>query len=353
MQLEFKVDPALIWQSMLEDCRAATHTIELENFIFIDSGIGREFLEVFRAKVKEGVRVRLLLDMYGSRGLYLDGERLLELDRWGIEIKFFNTISMWRLDGLTHWLSRRNHRKFLLVDDRIAHIGSANVDERMRNWSETSARLEGPEVASLLATFNTLWLSAMRAKLSRKVYKIGFSSELHYLSSTPHLGKRKIHKTLLKKIRRAKRSINLITPYFVPTERILRALIRALAHGVRVTLLVTNSPETSKILNLANSEYGRVLIRHGARVYRMEEKYMHDKFFIIDDSWAMMGSANLDNLSLLSDYEHVLVGVSKEFVLPLIEQYINLQQRASELPLAATRREKILGLLIRPIHRFL
>ena len=350
--MQFKFTARDVWLSQIADCRAATRSIDLENYIFADSGIGAEFLSILMQRARAGVRVRLLLDMYGSRNLYFNTARIAELRNHGVQVNFFNTISTWRLSNISQWLSRRDHRKFLLVDSRVAHIGSTNVDERMRLWHETNVRIEGDSVVALYPSFDILWHSARMGTLSRKVQRVSLEDDLEYISSTPHIGKRQIHRELLRRIRRAIKSIYIVSPYFIPTKRINIALRRALSRGIKLKIIMTQSPELSKIINLANCEYARALQHRGAEVMIIKT-LMHDKFYVIDDKWAMMGSANLDNLSLLSDYEHMLAGEKSDFLKPLLNNFENLSRMSIHLSPQATLRERILGLLTRPIHRFL
>ncbi|MEK7535805.1 MAG: phosphatidylserine/phosphatidylglycerophosphate/cardiolipin synthase family protein [Patescibacteria group bacterium] len=359
MNLTFQFNASDIWRAQLADCSSARLSIDFETWIFTDtnSGIGRDFLDVFREKVREGVRVRILLDMYGSLGMYVDFALLKELREAGIEIAFFNPIAFWRLHKLFSWFSRRDHRKLILIDNRIVHIGSACVAERMRDWHESSVRIlarEGELITPIINSFNQLWHSVKRMTLSRKAFDLPLTTSINYISSTPHIGKRKIHHALSRAIRRAKKNIFLVTPYFVPTERLQFALFRALKRGVRVRLII---PEKSdpRLVDLAAYEYARSLVRRGAEVL-LHPDMVHSKYSVIDGEWGMLGSANLDNLSLLSDYEHVIAGTDSDLVSPLLENFNILSKEAKvfgESQMHPPIHDRLLGLLARPIHRFL
>jgi len=366
MNLQFQFTAEGAWQAMLADCERARMSIDLENYIFADYGIGREFLDTLQAKAKSGVRVRLLLDMYGSSPLYRDTARLSELRQSGIEIAFFNPIAFWRLDNFLKWFSRRDHRKLLVVDGHVAHIGSVCIDERMRDWREASVRFdlstEPKGVAAIANSFKTLWYAAKLGKLSRKAVQVTlanmFDGKLEYITSTPHIGKRKIHRVLKCAFKNAKRSISLVTPYFVPTERLQRALFRALKRGVKVKLIVplVSDPHFA---DLATHEYARSLVHRGATVLAYPTM-LHAKYVLIDEehdlSWAMMGSANLDNLSMLSNYEHVLAGSDHAFVNPIKDNFQELEKASavfSKELMHPGLKDRLLGLLTRPIHRFL
>ena len=351
MNLSFQFTAHEVWRAQLADCANAKISIDFENYIFTDTGIGREFIEIFKTKVRAGVRIRLLLDMFGSLDFYKNTGLRTELERAGIELAFFNPIFDWRAKHFLHWLSRRDHRKLLLVDGRIAYLGSVCVDQPMENWLEASVRFESDVAVSLQDSFESLFHSAGRPRLSRKVFDISLGDDISYLSSAPHIGRRIVHKLLLKKIRRARNSVNLVTPYFVPTERLRVALRRAIARGVKVTLLIPERTDSS-VVDYANHEYARSLARQGA-IVRVVGQMVHAKYCIIDSEWTMIGSANLDNLSMLSNYEHVLVGKNTQVAQALNNNFQKLFNESSPIKQEVGLLERILGLLTRPVHRFL
>ena len=360
LDFKFQFNAQEIWRVMLEDIWNAKISIDFEQYIFSDSLVGKEFLSALSVKAAEGVRVRMLLDMYGSYSLYYDVQRLIQLKQRRVEIIFFNPIAKWRVDNFFHYFSRRDHRKLLIVDSKIVHMGSAGVSQEMSNWEEANLRLElrgmaNPELlSSFVLSFNKLWQATLRGRFSSKVFNLPIGRDLNYITSTPRIGKRKVHQILTKAVRRAKKSVYLVTPYFVPTERLQFALFRALRRGLDVRLLIPKNSD-SHFVDLATREYARSLLRRGAKV-ALVPLISHGKYCIIDENWALLGSANMDNLSLLNNYEHAIVGTNPDFVGPLTANFLEFASIANPLtpkPKTTSFKDKLLGIISRSIHRFL
>ncbi|HEY4483334.1 MAG TPA: phosphatidylserine/phosphatidylglycerophosphate/cardiolipin synthase family protein [Candidatus Paceibacterota bacterium] len=352
--IAMQFDAKETWDSMLADCASARESIYLEQYIFVDDAVGQKFLTVLKEKAEQGLDVRVLLDMFGSAQLYLESRRIEEIRSWGVKLEFFNPIALWRLDNLFRWFSRRDHRKMLLVDERIAHIGSGGVGEYMNAWHEACVRLSGVALSSLAGSFNRLWLAHKPHKLGRKSYNVYLGQGLSYVASTPRVGRRVVHKQLLKAIKSARTNVVLVSPYFVPTERLMRSLSKALLRGVRVEIILPNECD-SRVLDIASHTYTRSLAKRGAQVH-LFHSMLHSKYFIVDGRWAMLGSANLDNMSLLNNYEHEIVGQNDVLVEELTQNFEQLKSRARKLDLhtdGASLRDRLWGLLVRPLHRFL
>lgn len=351
MNLQHQFTAEDSWRVQLEDCKFAQTTIDLENYIFTETKVGEEFLSVLEDKAKEGVLVRILLDMWGSLKLFHDEAKLARLRAAGVNILFFNPFSSWRIRNMPHWLSLRDHRKFLLVDKKIAHIGSVCIDQPMRGWLENGVRLESPHVAMLSESFDSLWQATQRGVLLHKAFHIDLGNDLNYLSSTPYVGKRKIHAALLGAVRRSRSSITFVNPYFIPTMQLQFALFRALKRGVKVRIILPEQTNP-RFIDYANQEYTRSLALRGAQVSLVKGP-LHSKYYVVDDTWAMAGSANIDTLSLLHDYEHVFVGNNPGLVMPLVDNFQSLLQQSKPMPTESGFKKRVLGLLVRPIVRFL
>ncbi|HEY4518631.1 MAG TPA: phosphatidylserine/phosphatidylglycerophosphate/cardiolipin synthase family protein [Candidatus Paceibacterota bacterium] len=352
ISLQFSAEEA--WETQLADCASARESIYLEQYIFVDDVIGKKFLNILKDKAEQGIEVRMLLDMFGSALFYLESRRIEEIRSWGVKLEFFNPIALWRLDNLFHWFSRRDHRKMLLVDERVVYIGSGGVGEYMSAWHEACVRLSGIALSGLASSFNRLWLAHKPHKLGRKSYNAYLGHGLSYVASTPRVGRRIVHKQLLRAIKSARVSIVLVSPYFVPTERLMRSLSKALLRGVKVEIVLPSECD-SRVLDIASRTYTRSLAKRGAQVH-LFSSMLHSKYFIVDVGWAMLGSANLDNMSLLNNYEHEIVGTNEGFVKALEKNVVELIKMSRPLNPskdATLFKERLLGVLVRPLHRFL
>ena len=132
-------DNLLLFTSMIEDIRLATKYIYIETFRFNDDSIGRKFRDALIEKAKEGIDIRLLLDAYGSK----PSEMFNEMAQNGIKIRYFKKIKFF-LSNTFARNNSRNHRKLLLIDDRITYIGSSNITAYCLNWRDLNLRMENP-----------------------------------------------------------------------------------------------------------------------------------------------------------------------------------------------------------------
>jgi cardiolipin synthase len=325
-QFHLKTDE--VWQSMLEDIKGARETVDIEQFIVVADGIGKQFIDLLAEKAKRGVKVRLLVDYVGSFN-FVNSASAKELEASGVQIRIYNPIKPWQFHLRTSWFLR-DHRKILIVDQRIFHTGGVGIEDAMRDWRDTQVRFEGEVVNEAVYIFNRMWQMAgeghfMRFRLDR--FKEG---AFRFLTNSPHFRQRYLYRRLRRSVARAKDYIYLTTPYFIPNSRFLYSLIRASNRGVDVRLI---TPEHSDhpFVDRAKNSYYTLCMRAGIKIYHYQGQVMHAKTAVIDDGWATVGSANLDNLSLLLNYEANVVSSDKMFVAAVKEQFINDMLSSVEL----------------------
>lgn len=282
-----------IWRRMYADCEAARTSIEYEQYILRNDAVGLKFLRLFADKARQGVRVRLLLDRVGSRECFGTPE-LEDLRQAGARVDFYNPLHLGHLFYPARWFPR-NHTKTLVVDGRILHLGSACLADYMESWREAHARLSDAPVAGLAADFD---VEDVPAKQER-------SCGISYMSSQP--GRRNpIYRELLARIRQAHKSVYLVTPYFLPPVMLRRALRRAAKRGLDVRLIAAEKADVPFAGMVSQTYYPRA-VKAGIKVYLYSPAVLHAKYAIIDDEWAMIGSTNLDYLSLLRNREANLI----------------------------------------------
>jgi len=364
-QWKFFLHAHTAWESMLEDCRNARVSIDMEQYIFVPDTIGKQFIAILEQKVREGVRVRLLCDAAGSYTLYKSAYAK-QLIVQGAEILFFNPISPWRINNYTSWFFR-DHRKVLVVDSHIGHIGGVGVYQQMHDWRDTNVRIEGSIVHELSAVFDQMWNRTKEGKFFRFSAPFfnaelrnskpqGLTKYFYFLTNSPRFHQRFIYHSLIDAIRSARRHIYLTTPYFVPDLRLLRVLRLAVRRGVDVRLVV---PKTSNhaIVDFAARSYFGIILRAGVRIFLYHDRMMHAKTVVIDDDWASVGSANLDSLSLLLNYEANLVCTNRSFVNELKGHCTSDMESCREIVLSQwkqrSRLQKVFEMLTWPLHKFL
>ncbi len=268
---------------MLAAIAAARTSIELQVYLFRRDRIGARFIVALLAAAARGVRVRVSLDGWGS---LRDGTSITaQLRAAGCEARIYNrllTVLLFRLG--------RNHRKVLLVDEEIAFIGGLNIgDEYARDettgneWLDLAAEVSGPVCIPL---GRALRLGG-RAEESGPI-RI-------YLSGL--LGGRRLRRRYLKAIRRARTSVLLAHGYFLPDAQLLRALGRAAARGVKVVALVAGRSDVP-FAPLATRLLYAPLLAAGIEVHEWTSSFLHAKAAVIDGHKLLVGSFNLDPLSL-------------------------------------------------------
>lgn len=336
------------WEAMLRDCRAAKISICLEQFIFtsVKKGqIGREFVDVLLKKQAEGVRVRLLLDAVGSYRTWTSSV-VSELKRAGVEIVFHTTLSKLPKKRLFSFFLR-DHRKLLIIDDQIAHIGGVVITEKARHWRDTNVRLVGPVVGHLGDAFHAIWGTGQRVKVHAfeqpRMSFDGFS----VVPNAPRIRHKQIYRDLLKRVGRARRSIHLTSPYFGPPPKLTRALLRAARRGVDVRILLPGRSDWKIADLVAQSFFGR-LMKSGVRIFR-SPRFIHAKSAIIDAGWTSVGSCNLDYVSFFLNYELNITSSDQAFARSFEQQFRLDCTEAIEVDLEAWERRSVLQRLAEKI----
>jgi len=297
-----------IFPAMLDAIRSARLSVRLETYIYSDGQSGRQFLQELITAAKRGVRVRVLVDAFGS--WELQGNFFVSLQAAGAEVHFFNPLRLWRY-GV------RDHRKLLVCDDSVAFIGGFNIadeydgDGVTQGWFDLGVRLENPALASGLATsFDELFALAgfdrqplMRLRAFKRKRKSKPRPAGQLLFSHPGRGASPIQLALHHDLAHA-RNVRIITAYFLPTRRIRRYLLRVARNGGRVQLILAGKSDVLISQLAARSLYHR-LLKAGVEIYEYQPQILHAKLFIADDI-AYAGSSNLDIRSLNLNYELML-----------------------------------------------
>jgi cardiolipin synthase A/B len=306
------------WEAMLVDLENAKTSIDFERYIFCCDTVGSRFIETFKRKAKEGVIVRVLTDMVGSFGFYFSPV-VKELEAAGVQVKFFNPISPWRIANFTSTFFR-DHRKLIIIDNAKAYVGGIGIDAKTADWRDTEVRLEGPIVSELKRLFDRLWLSTLRQKFLTFLKTPFFIKHYEILTNSPRLRQRFIYRAFIENIRLAQKYIYLTTPYFIPDLRFLRVLRLAAKRGVDVRILVPRTSDHAFIDNSTRS-YFTLALNAGIKIYLYEPHMLHAKTAVIDDTWSTVGTFNLDNLSFRYNYELNVVSTKSDFIKELHAQF--------------------------------
>ncbi len=299
--------------SMLEAVAAARDHIHLEYYIYEPDQIGTQLRDALIVKLREGVKVRLLVDGMGSPLLAKrrGGEFLSTFLAQGGEFAVFHPTRFARLRPL---VNLRTHRKILICDGIIGFTGGINITEtenesvRDDAYRDTHMRLEGPVVRWLQYVFLEDWSYASN-DASRRLLSpdLIVRSEpgtipVQVLASGPDTHGEAIHRSLVDAVHTARHRVWLTTPYFVPTEGALYALTDAAMRGVDVKLLVPLKGD-SKLVTAAAQSYFDELQEAGIKVFEFQPCMLHAKTLVVDDLYVQIGTANFDHRSFRLNFE--------------------------------------------------
>jgi len=307
---KFSTTSEMAWESMLESCRNAKESIDLEQYIFGGGAIERTFADLFLAKVRDGVVVRLLFDAVGSFGFYR-GALCRELKAGGVNVTFHRGIFM---PSLKRWfpLLLRDHRKLLIVDGKEAHIGGVIITEKARLWRDTSVRVCGKVVKDLEKSFETVWQRSHKMDPVGQILSKNTGAEFSIAGNSFYLYDKDLYRSFLRHITSAKKYIYITSAYFSPNVEFRRALYYAHEKGVEVRILL---PKKSDIFlaDMLARRYFKRLLRHGVRIFLYTSKTLHAKSIVIDDHFASVGSCNFDWLSFWINYELNVMSTNHAF----------------------------------------
>lgn len=328
----FAESPQLIL-SMVKDIQAAQKRVWMETYIFANDDAGRAVATALAERAAAGVDVRLMVDAFGSFGT--PSVVFNRLRAAGVKVHVFHALwdaVLGRLQFL-RVLNQRNHRKLLIVDDRVAYFGGMNVvdqtiihskaDAKNRHlpssagWRDVHVRLVGSRQVDVARAFERLWRRAhhepLRAEPRWPIQQMlnAPNDSIFFFDSRPALRLRRPQRILVPLIQSAQREVTLCVAYFMPMGRILRELFRARKRGVRVQVIIPGQSDV-KLVHWATRHYYEFLLNRGIRIYERKDRMLHSKAMVVDGKWSVIGSCNLDNRSLRSNLEFFAVIHSPE-----------------------------------------
>lgn len=309
---ELLVEGDEFYPALSDSIAGAESSIHLQTFIFGRDGTGRAFLDQLMKRASEGVECRLLYDRFGSTHAYLsrffDGAH-----EAGVSVRSITQANP--LKGRFQ-INLRNHRKIAVIDGRIGFVGGINLHDKNLSIHTSGkpirdyhVKVEGPAVSDLQFQFVEDWHFASREPpedfLERKYFpdlQPAGDALVQIVPGGPELKGHGLADAFFGAIVAAERSITIVTPYFVPDEPIVQALRYAALRGVTVRLIL---PKRSNhwYTDYAARALFSPLLKAGVRIFERRPPFMHAKALVVDDVYAMLGSANLDYRSLHLNFE--------------------------------------------------
>ncbi|MEZ4255135.1 MAG: phospholipase D-like domain-containing protein [Polyangiales bacterium] len=310
--------------AMLDAIAQAEREVLVDMYWFASDAVGRRFAAALRDRAEAGVLVRVIYDSIGSLGV--DESMFDAMREAGCEVCEFNPVAPWRRRLRPEALTRRDHRKMVIVDRRIGFTGGINFGlewaseaEGGGGWRDDMIRVEGPAVADLRNVFCDTWNGLSDDERlderhtdsdSDEQERVGSSGTgaVRVLTNHRRRMRRAIRLAYLVQIRRARAYVYITNSYFVPDRVVRAALVAARRRGVDVRVLVPGKSDVPAVFWATRHVYAQ-LLRAGIRIFEWNESVLHSKTAVVDGEWCTVGTYNLDYLSWRSNLE-VNVAVS-------------------------------------------
>jgi cardiolipin synthase A/B len=293
---------------MLSAIEQAQRSVALSSYIFRADFAGNQFIEALIRATQRAVEVRVLID--GVGGNYFTSPTYHRLRRAGVPAaRFLHSSLPWRMP----FLNLRSHKKILCLDGRVVftgglNIGAENLTRTMPRHPvfDTHFKFEGPVVAQLMDVFAADWQFATKERLAGDAWfpalrPLG-ESTARVITSGPDNDLEKIEFMILEALACARTNIRIMTPYFLPDERIITALAMASYRGVEVDLILPEHSNHPTVDWASRIQIGPLLAA-GCRIWTYPAPFNHSKLMTVDNQWCLLGSANWDIRSFRLNFE--------------------------------------------------
>ena len=310
------------FEGLLSDINNAVTSIEFAVYIFSLDEIGQRMLAALLAGAKRKVKVRLMVDGFGSA---VQAQTIAgQLTDVGAEVRIYHPLPWywgnyrWSLslgDGFQKFLyfiasmNRRDHRKFCVIDHQIAWCGSFNISQDHLKleipWRDYGVRVTGDVSAALVESFNSIWF---HHKSRNPRYRV---SSLFRSNASLRL-RRLSNRLLVERIRNARQRVWICSAYFAPSGAVIRAIKSARARKLDVRIIVAGRSDVT-LFPFLSATYFTDLLKIGVEIYSYHSGVLHAKAMLVDEE-CLIGSTNLNHRSFLHDLELDVVLSSQDSV---------------------------------------
>ncbi len=346
-QFTLRVDGHRYFPRLLEAFDQAQSSIDIEMYLVTSGASCDQVIDALLRAAKRGVEIRFLFDAIGSEKLKEDDrDRLRD---GGVELRIYNPASWYHGRRMFH----RDHRKLIIIDRRITFVGGTGFtdefcqtddDGQCPRWHEQMLEVQGPVVADWLDLFETEWgrvgrfqrrgLSAVRRVQIPPQPKNGEGyGRVSYIGAREQ---KEVVASLLSALADSSERAWLATPYFLPSWRIRRSLMRAARRGVDVRLLLCGTSIDHPAVLYAGQRYYRRLLKAGVRIFEFQPRFTHLKTAMVDN-WVSLGSCNFDHWTLHWNLEANQQAVDPTLTRAVTESFENDFAESHEWTLARWR----------------
>lgn len=348
-----------IFPAMLEAVENARETIDFLTFIYWTGEIAQKFANALTERALAGVRVRVVLDSFGSRPMR---QELIErMSAAGVIIERFRPVVRWKFWKADH----RTHRKILIVDGEVGFTGGVGIASEWegdaRNpseWRDTHFRIEGPAVAPMRSAFLTDWRDTGHA-IDRTDVQVPVLDEsgqvdVAVIDGSAQIGFNDAERAIEALTAAARQRILIQTPYFNPTDAVTELLVDAAARGVNIDLLIPGPHIDKRVSRVMSEKMYLPLLDAGIRVWLYQQTMMHVKAVLVDGCVALVGSINVNRRSVEKD-EETSLAIIDAGIARTLEQHFQEDLLHSKPAVAEAKDRplfrKLVGRLLHPIRR--
>jgi len=312
-QIDLHLTGEVAYAAVVETLSSAQRSIHISTLILGNDEVGHALVDLLIAKARAGLEVRVLLDaMFKFRA---DRRRLAALRDAGAKFAWFNPV--WHVPFRAH-ANLRLHRKIIVVDGHTAIVGGMNLATEYMGptpsptrWRDLSLRVVGGAVEDIDAVFRADWHHAAHEELAVKdVAVTDGHAEIQVVGSGPDVANDLLYDAFLSAVFEARHRLWIATPYFVPDEALVRGLVLAVRRGVDVRIIVP-ARSNHRTADFAGASYLRQVAEAGGTICCYRPGMMHAKSILVDNVFAVIGSANLDMRSLFLNFEISLFFTSR------------------------------------------
>jgi cardiolipin synthase A/B len=366
-EVDLLVDGPQSHDAQLAEIAKARHHVHLITYIMTDDKLAQRYLAALVDRRKHGVIVRFMFDSVGGR---TTGKEYLEkFAKAGIEVREYGPMNPAKSKGKDWSLTRRHHRKILVVDGKVAFTGGINISDEYRSsssgsgsaaggWRDTHVRIRGPGVAQFQKLFFESWqpggekipaddaywpkLRRQGDEFVRAVNQQG--NDLHDIALQPvsdltksekEIAKRQaIYGSYLAAMKSARQRIWITQAYFIPNKEFIGVITAAARRGVDVRVLVPSVSDIQTMVHASRFHY-QPLLEAGAHIFEYQGPMLHAKTAVIDSVWATVGSSNLDFRSFIHNDEANAIIIGHAFGAKMEQMFNDDLGRAKEI----TRKE--------------
>ncbi|WP_327298988.1 MULTISPECIES: phospholipase D-like domain-containing protein [unclassified Streptomyces] len=351
-----------IFAAMLAGIRGAEHTVDMMTFVYWKGDIARQFAQALAERARAGVRVRLLLDGFGSR--LIETDQLEAMEEAGVQVAWFRK----PLHLSPFKQNHRCHRKVLVIDEHTGFTGGVGIAEEWcgnardeNEWRDTHVEVRGPAVDGIAAAFAQNWAECHAELFDDRDRFIEHAPQgeaiVQVVRGSASFGWQDMQTLIRVMLESAEERFRLTTAYFSPDAYFIELLCATARRGVEVEILLPGPHTDKRVCQLAGQHFYEDLLACGVKIWQYQPTMLHTKAITVDNVAALVGSTNFNRRSLDHDEEVMLAVLDEDFT-AVLDGHFEQDLQVSELIAPGRWKRRSAGQRMReaavtPIRRFL